>query len=103
MDNSLFAKRLIQERNKNNLTQYELAELLGVSQGLISQYEKGLNLPNLELFVKLTLVLDCTPNTLLQDYLNKEDIGGVTEFIDSAIRSAHKKSDNWFFLFLFWL
>lgn len=91
MDNTHFAERLIQERNRNNLTQRELADKVGVSQGLISQYEKGMNLPSLEIFVKLTNALECTADSLLRDYTgSQENIEDYMELISTAIRTPRK-------------
>lgn len=91
MDNSLFADRLIQERTRRKLTQLELAHKIGVSQGLISQYEKGTNLPSLEIFIKLTRALECSPDTLLQDYTQiNEGFEDYVEFISTAIRTPRR-------------
>lgn len=61
-DYSLFAKRLYQERKKNKLTQKELAQKMGVSQGAISRIEKGLLIPSLDMFIQLSNTLNCSPN-----------------------------------------
>ena len=91
MDNSLFANRLTKERNKNNLTQQELANKIGVSQGLISQYEQGLSLPGLEIFIKFTQALECSPDYLLQDYTEvEENFDDYVELINTAIKTPRK-------------
>ena len=41
-----FAQRLKELRNERNLTQYELANRMGYSRGLISNYEQGVRQPD---------------------------------------------------------
>lgn len=40
-------------RMRNNLSQMELAEILGVSQPMVAQYEKNIKTPNLKMLNKI--------------------------------------------------
>ena len=48
-----------------NLTQIELAQALGVTQGAVAQWEKGITSPNIRLLPKLATILNCTTDELL--------------------------------------
>lgn len=52
-------------RVKQNLSQAELAEALGVTQGAVSQWETGLTMPTLPMLAKIAEVLHCTTDALL--------------------------------------
>ena len=51
-------------RIKSNLTQYELAEKLGISQTYLSSMEKGKRTPPLEVVLSLFEIFNTTPNEL---------------------------------------
>ena len=44
---------IISQRIKRNMTQKEFAEFMGVSQGLVSKWEKGLVVPSAETIKKI--------------------------------------------------
>ena len=54
-----------QERERNGLTQSELAELLGVSQQTISKYENGSREPDLENLIRMSKIFHVTTDYLL--------------------------------------
>ena len=57
-------------RKEKNLTQEELAKLINVSPKTISSYETNRSIPNIEILILLSKVLD----TSINDILNlKED------------------------------
>lgn len=91
-DYSLFAQRLLEARKKNNITQWELAQKIGVSQSTISKIEKGLLIPSLDMFIKLVNTLNCSPNYLLQDYTRFSDtIDGYIELINLLLHIPNLK------------
>lgn len=47
------------QRKKNNITQSKLAQMLGVSQANISQWEKGEALPRADKLPQLAEILGC--------------------------------------------
>jgi transcriptional regulator with XRE-family HTH domain len=55
-----FAKNLKKLRNEKNISQRELAEIVGVTQVAISQYEKGESVPRINIAMKLAESLDTT-------------------------------------------
>jgi len=57
-------------REKENITQKELAHKLGITQSAISQWENGEILPRAELLPKLAKILECTVDELLQSVQN---------------------------------
>ena len=59
------AQRLQRLRREKGVTQAELAELLGVSQPIVSDYERGELRLHGELIVKLAEILGCSADELL--------------------------------------
>lgn len=75
-----FGERLKAAREEKGYTQSKLAELIGYGSTTVSEYEKGNNKPNLDMFIRLCKILDQSPNYFLQDeiilkeeLLNPED------------------------------
>lgn len=60
-----FGNRLRQLRKDRKLTQQQLAELIGVKNGVISFYELGDRIPSPEVLRKLALALHVTTDYLL--------------------------------------
>jgi transcriptional regulator with XRE-family HTH domain len=59
-----FGKKLRKIRRNKDVTQEQLAELIGVSADFISQIERGLNSPSFETLLKLAEVLEVPPRDL---------------------------------------
>ena len=60
-----FADRLRRFREESNLSQKELAEMVGLTAQSYNNYEKRGYSPTPELLVKLAVALKTTPNRLL--------------------------------------
>ena len=54
----MFAQRLKELRKKNNITQVQLAEKLGVSKGTVAMWETGKRQPNFETLDELSDIFD---------------------------------------------
>ena len=74
-----FGRRIAKERKKNNLTQEQLAEKIGMTGNYISNIENNYSIPSLETLIKICIALDVTPDYLLlgtvyssDNYLEKE-------------------------------
>ena len=52
-------------RERNKISQIELADKIGVAQNTICQWETGARRPNLDMLVRLTEVFGCTADELL--------------------------------------
>ena len=61
-----FGKCLRLLREKNNLSQKDLAKKLNISRQSISKWEQGISYPSILYLVPLTKILDCS----LEDLLN---------------------------------
>lgn len=65
-----FSKLLRKQISSKNITQYELANKLGVSEMTISRYVTGRCLPSVYIINKLVRVLKCKPEDLYpHDYI----------------------------------
>lgn len=62
--------RIKERREEIDITQEELAKLLGVSKGAIGNYESGFSYPKIENMTKLFEVLKTDANYLFQDSIN---------------------------------
>ena len=61
----MFYERLRASRLKRGLTQKQVAQSLGVTLPAVSQYEKGVREPSLELLVKYCKLLNVSADYLL--------------------------------------
>tara|TARA_R110001599_G_scaffold101423_1_gene259409 strand:- start:335 stop:658 length:324 start_codon:yes stop_codon:yes gene_type:complete len=52
-----FSKKIIQSRNKKNLTQKQLAQMINVKPSVINEYESGKAIPNPAILNKLKRTL----------------------------------------------
>lgn len=59
------------QRNRSGLTQQELAKKLNVTQGAVSQWEKGRTIPSTKLLPKMSYILECKIDDLLDDASNQ--------------------------------
>ena len=60
-----FGQRLKSLRKQKNLTQKQLAELIGTQNSIISFYEVGDRIPSPEIIIKLSQTLHVTSDYLL--------------------------------------
>lgn len=58
-------KNLLEIRKKRGHTTISLAALLGVCPSTITNWEKGIREPSIEMIQKITGVLNCTSDELL--------------------------------------
>ena len=67
-------KRIAEERKNKDLSQAQLAEILGVSQQTISKYENGSREPDNATLLKLSKMFDVSTDYLLENPLKCEEI-----------------------------
>lgn len=72
MDNNI-GKRILETRNKKNLTQEELAEKVGTVPSYISNIERKNKCPSLSLLRKMVKELDTSYDYLLMDDFNVDE------------------------------
>lgn len=72
--------RLSKLRKQNNLTQVQLAELIGSSRRTIQNIENYVKVPSVVLAIKIAQVLNTTVEDLFSDYITeKEGVGSKNE------------------------
>ena len=79
---------------KRQISQLDLAKIIGVSQGAVSQWETGQSLPRAELLPKLAAALDCTIDELLSG--NKENENNTAKNPLSLINRTEEKPNDSF-------
>lgn len=62
-----FCEKLAIQRKKNNLSQEQFADTLGVSRQAVSKWESGTSYPDMDKIIKMTKILNCTLEDLLDD------------------------------------
>lgn len=73
MDLSVTGKFIAEQRKSKNLTQVQLAEIIGVSEKTISKWECGKGFPDTSLILPLCNALDISANELLSGQVLKEE------------------------------
>ena len=75
-----FGERVKNLRTRNNLTQAQLAERLGVSKSMVSSYETSIRLPSFDVLIKIAYVFKVTTDYLLgidkRSVLNMPELTG---------------------------
>lgn len=83
--------RLLEQRQLLKLSQKEVAEAIGISPSVVSNYESGERTPSVENLMALAGLYRCTT-----DYLLGLDKSNCTSYIDTSNLSAsqHKLLQN---------
>lgn len=81
----LFRLRFKEIRKKRGLTQVELADELGIGQSTISQWERGVSMPEMATAKRAAMILNCSVGELLgdediKDAYNYEETGLIAKF-----------------------
>ena len=76
MDKADLGKKLREARLKKGYTQQVLAEKADVAEMYISQLERGLKMPSMNLFIKLITALDIS-----SDYILRDEIPSGKEYV----------------------
>ena len=82
--------RIRKFRERQGLSQKEFAKLIGVSNARVSNWEQGLNRPDVDILASICNVLRVDPNELLDIRLNKD---GLSEEEKQIISQYRKKPD----------
>lgn len=94
-----FGRKLRELRKQKNLTQKQLAALIGVKNSIISFYEVGDRIPSPEIIIKLAAALNVTSDYLLGIQKNETiDVSGLDEndkkLVRSLVDTLRRKNQN---------
>ena len=67
MNKIVVAEKIIEFRQKNNLTQGEFGKLLGISAQAISKWEREICYPDITILPDLARVLGCSVNDFFEE------------------------------------
>ena len=76
MEKLTMGDRIREARKNSKLTQEQLAEKLDLSVEFISNIERGLKLPSLQVFTKLIEILNVSADYLLRDSVSTAELFG---------------------------
>ena len=76
MEKLTMGDRIKETRRKHHWTQDQLAEKVDVSLEYISEIERGLKTPSMQVFIKLVEVLDVSADYLLRDTVSTRNLYG---------------------------
>ena len=77
-------------RENRNFSQKEFAEKIGVSNSRVSNWEQGINRPDVDLLKTICEVLNISPSELLDVHLDMEEL---TEHEKQLVRNYRMKTD----------
>ncbi|ODR47475.1 transcriptional regulator [Eisenbergiella tayi] len=92
----MFSENLKQIRKEKGISQEELAARLNVVRQTISKWEKGLSVPDAELLIKLSEILETSVGTLLGDTIeaaaDKNVISQQLEQLNAQLAEKSRRS-----------
>lgn len=94
-------KFIAEMRRKQNLTQKQLAEQIGVSDKTVSKWETGRSMPDNAILLDICLILDISVNELLsgEKFPEERYVDKAEENMLELVKESeyHKKKGNWLF------
>lgn len=88
-----FGKVLRDFRIKNNLTQEQLSEKLGISLKYISRIENGNNGIKTQTLINYMNILGITPNTIYSSFITNKDAAKIVEISEKLSSLSDDKKD----------
>lgn len=80
-------KKIRKYREELNLSQRQLAEKLGVSNGRVSNWEQGLNRPDADMLAELCYALQVSPSSLMGVKLSADELSDQERRVIRAYRA----------------
>lgn len=98
MDQKRIGAFIAQCRREKNLTQMQLAGLLGITSQAVSKWETGLSVPDSSMLVSLAEELDISVSTLLgevvqEESLNEGNLKSISEKLEIINLQLIKRSE----------
>lgn len=78
-----FQERIVEAIQESGYTQKTIARMLNISEGNISNWKKGTNMPSIDILYKLCLILNKSADYLLgleDDFGNKVSFENIKNF-----------------------
>lgn len=88
MEKPIMGDRVKDLRKKKRLTQEQFAEKIGVSVQYVSEIERGISMPSMQVFVKILEVLDASADYLLRDMVSTGNLYGDKQMATKLERLA---------------
>lgn len=79
--------RIRKYRELRGLSQKKLADLIGVSNSRVSNWEQGINRPNADIISDLCKALDVSPSELLDIQISTDSLNELERKLISAYRN----------------
>jgi transcriptional regulator with XRE-family HTH domain len=73
-EGEVFGRRLRELRQKYGVTQEQLSAATGLTEGYISNMERGLKVPSLTTILRLAVALDCRVTELVSTFDKVDDL-----------------------------
>lgn len=90
-DNILYGKALRNLRDKNHLTQDEVAQLTGFDTKYISQMETGVYMGTIKTMLKFCEAFHVTPNDILADLIRNQE---MEDFYKDFLKLSKRDKEN---------
>lgn len=78
--------RIRKYREERKLSQKQFAELMGISNSRVSNWEQGINRPDADILADICRVLDVSPSALLDVHLSEEELSDQERKVLRAYR-----------------
>lgn len=91
MDLKVIGRRIKEARERKNLTQEELAELVDLSSTHVSVIERGLKATKIDTFVSIANALDVSADSLLVDVLDRSALSVTSELMEEISKLSLKE------------
>lgn len=92
-DNDIFSKRLKHLRTSRELTQEQLARILGISRSAIGMYEKGDRIPPVKQSKKIAEFFNVSIAYLFGEHENKNI--SMNDWIDTGKELTNEEMQKW--------
>ena len=79
--------RIRKFREDRGYSQIELAQLIGVSNSRVSNWEQGINRPDADILVDLCKTLNVSPSELLDVHLKDDELNDIERKVIKAYRA----------------
>lgn len=93
MDNAALGRRMHEARKRCSMSSDKLAELCGVGAVHIRKIESGAKLPSIKIFVAICNALHTSPQYLLQDSLEPNDLEAQIQILNKMNQLQDTQSD----------